>query len=81
MTDAVGKLPTDTDGTKKDKIDHGIDSRSMGVIEDKDEGTAKVHCLVDKALNMSPDLDECSVSHRELDRPTCAWLVGQDSRA
>ena len=40
MTDAVGKLPTDTDGNKKGKLDYGIDSRSMRVIEDKDEGTA-----------------------------------------
>jgi hypothetical protein len=79
MTDAVGKLPTDTDGNKKDKLDYGIDSRSMRVIEDKDEGTAKVHCLV--AKNMSPDLDDCSVSHCRLDRLTCAWHVGQDSRA
>ena len=79
MTDAVGKLPTDTDGNTKDKLDCGIDSRSMRVVEDKDEGTAKVHCLV--AKNMSPDLDDCSVSHRGLDRLTCAWHVGEDSRA
>ena len=79
MTNAVGKLPTD--GTKKDKLDRGIDSRSMRVVEDKNEGTAKVHCLVDKALSMSPDLDDCSVSHRGLDRLMCAWHVGQGSRA
>ena len=79
MTDAVGKLPTGTDGNTKDKLDYGIDSRRMRVIEDKDEGTAKVHCLVTK--NISPDLDDCSVSHRGLGRLAQAQHVGQDSRA
>ena len=81
MADAVGKLPTGTDSNKKDKLDYAIDSRSMRMIEDKDRGTAKVHCLVAKALNMSPDLDDCSVCHRGLGRLVCARHVGQDSRA
>ena len=85
MPDAVGKLPTGADGNnapyKKDKLDYGIGSRSMRMIEDKDVGTAKVHCLVAKALNISPDLDDCSVSHRGLDRLTCARQVGRDVRA
>ena len=53
----------------------------MRMIKDKDVGTAKVHCLVAKALNMSPNLDNCSVTHQGLDRLTCTRHVGQDSRA
>ena len=67
VMDAVGKLPTDADGNnapfKKDKLDYSIGSRSMRMIENNDVGTAKVHCLVAKSLNMSPDLNDCSVSH------------------
>ena len=67
VTDAVGKLPTDADGNnapyKKDKLDCSIGSRSMYVIENNDVGTTKVYCLVAKSLNMSPDLNDCSISH------------------
>ena len=71
----MGKLLTDADGNnapyKKAKLDCGIDSRSIRVIEDKDVGTTREHCLVAKTLIMGHDLDDCSVSHRGLDRLTC----------
>ena len=82
----MGKLPTDTNSNskpyKKAKLDYGGGSRSMHMTEDKDAVTTKEHCLVAKVLSMTgPDLNDCSVSHRGLDRLTCAWHVGQDSRA
>ena len=74
---AVGKLPTDAESNnapyKKAKLDYGIGSISMRVIEDKDVGTTKEHRLVAKTLSMGPELDNCSVSHRGLrvGRLTC----------